>query len=367
MTDDPILLNRIGGNYLACVYPFPPDLRPEHLQAPDQAKVFTGLRLLHQVVQDLYAAFTHIKAVNEKELSDENYCWKTLEGAGLILWTLGIRGEKVVTPGGSQMRVQKLSLDTCAPGKKIKDISSILPAMQATGGELAFLDADGRHCSGGWKNCDLICLGWEKTEAEVEALWAALRYFARRVDIRQPGIPFQAFQRVDFRSLLPGGNPATLPYTFEEALDTLDAKTSALWRKLADTLGQRYPQYIAFFRHPDLRRRSWVINYDTKAKGYGLFSLYGEEAGFRVRMAFKKNGRLYVLGHISELSPRMQEMFLERVTCIDCKHCGQHEYFTHGDHIHKLCAGAWFYSGYLEEEDLPSVERLIAIHVAHLS
>ena len=212
----------------------------------------------------------------------------------------------------------------------------------------------------------MVDLAWKKNPAGVDALWAAMEYFARRVDIHQPGVSFVAFQRADYLALLPGGNPVGLPYTLEEALGTLDPKTACLWREMADYLAQQYPKYVPFFRHPDLRRRTWVINYDTQAKGYGLFSLYGEESGLRVRMALKTEGRVYVLGHIDELSPRMQEMFLERITCVDCKHCGKHEFYPHGDHIHKLCAGTWFYSLHLEPEDLPSVKRLIAVHVSHL-
>lgn len=366
MTDNTILLHRMARNYLACIYPFPPELSPEHLDTPDQEFVFTGLQFLHRIFQELYEAFSRVEAVSEKAVSDEDYCWKTLESTGFLLWTLGAQGERIDEPQGPELRVKTLALFSSVPGRKIKDISSVLLGMQAAGFNLSFLNADGTICTGGWKSCEMVGLGWKKVPAEADALLAGLTYFARRVDIRQPGLPFEAFQRADFRSLLPGGNPAVLPYTFDEALGTLDAKTTAMWREMADYLTWKYPKYVPFFRHPDLRRRTWVINYDTRAKGYGLFSLYGEEKGFRVRMALKDEGRAYVLGHIGELSPRMQEMFLDRITCVDCKHCGKHEFYAHNDHIHKLCAGTWFYSRHLEPEDLPSVKRLIDIHVSHL-
>ena len=366
MSDDPILLHRMARNYLACVYPFPPELHPEHLETPDQERIFTGLQILHRAIRDLYEAFSRVEAVSKKAIADADYCWKTLEGIGILLWTLGVQGERIDRPQDTELRVKKSTLINPAPGRKIKDISSVLLGMQAAGFNLSFLNADGTNCTSGWKGCESIGLNWQKSPAEADALLAALAFFARQVDIRQPGVPLQAFQRADFRSLLPGGNPAALPYTFEEALGTLDAHTAALWRQMADYLAREYPMYVPFFRHPDLRRRTWIINYDIRAKGYGLFSLYGEEGGFRVRMALKKEGRTYVLGHIGELSPRMQEMFLNRITCIDCKHCGKHEFYPHGDHIHKLCAGAWFYSLHLEPEDLPSVKKLIAIHVSHL-
>ena len=361
-----ILLHRIAQNYLACVFPFPPELRPEHLDTPDRELVFVGLQFLHHVINSLYKTFGQVEVASEKAVSDADYCWKTLEATGFLLWILGALGAKINGPQGTELRLKKSALNNSVPGRKVKDLTSVLPGMQAAGFSLSFLNADGSTCTGGWKSCELVDLGWQKAPAEGDALWAALAFFARRVNIRLPGVPFEAFQRADFRSLLPGGNPAALPYTFEEALATLDSKTAALWREMTDYLAQKYPKYVPFFRHPDLRRRTWVINYDTQAKGYGLFSLYGEEGGFRVRMALKKDGRAYVLGHISELSPRMQEMFLNRITCIDCKHCGKHEFYPHGDHIHKLCAGTWFFSLHLDPEDLPSVKQLIAIHISHL-
>jgi len=366
MSDDPVLLHRMARNYLACVYPFPLELRPEHLDTPDCERIFTGLHILNRSIHNLYQTFARQETVTEKGVSDEDYYWKTLGGAGLLLWTLGALGERIDGSQGAELRVKKAALTTSVPGQKVKDISSMLPAMQAAGFRLSFPNEDGTPCAGGWKRCEMVSLGWQKDPAEAEALLSALAFFALRVDIRKPGVPFEAFQRADYRCLLPGGNPAALPYTFEEALSTLDSRTAALWRELAAYLAHQYPKYIPFFRHPDLRHRTWTVNYDTQAKGYGLFSLYGEEGGLRVRMVFKKTGRAYVLNHIDELSPRMQEMFLNRIPCIDCKHCGQHEFYTHGDHVHKICAGAWFYSSYLEAEDLPSVQRLIEIHISHL-
>lgn len=366
MTDDPVLLHRMARNYLACVYPIPAELCPEHLDIPDRERVFRGLQILHRAIQKVYEAFICVDLCTEKAISDEEYCWKVLSGSTLLLWTFGVIGEWIDSPDGVELRASKSASSSIAPGRKIKEIDAILLGLHAAGFRLSFLNPDGSHCTGGWKRCEMVSLGWQENPAEASALWAALAFFARRVDIRLRGVPFEAFQRADFRSLLPGGSPTAIPYTFNEALGTLDSKTAAIWREMADYLARKYPKYIPFFRHPDLRRRTWAINYDTQVKGYGLFSLYGEEGGFRVRMALKESGRAYLLAHIDELSSRMQEMFLNRITCTDCKHCGKHEYFPHGDHIHKLCAGAWFYSLHLEPEDLPSVQRLIAIHVAHL-
>jgi len=44
-------------NNLACVCPFPPKLRPEHLDAPDREQVFAGLHHLHRAIHDLHEAF----------------------------------------------------------------------------------------------------------------------------------------------------------------------------------------------------------------------------------------------------------------------------------------------------------------------
>jgi hypothetical protein len=328
--------------------------------------IFEGLKLLHRAMRDLYTAFSRLEVMSEKAAVDEDTCWKTINGAGLLLWVAGVQGERRDGPQGPELFVKRSALGNPAPGQKINDIDAILPAMQAAGFRLSMRNADNSPCSDGWKRCEQASLGWQKSPAEAEALLDGLAYFARRVNYRQSGVPFLAFQRADFRSLLPGVDPNTLPYTFEEALSTLDCRTATLWREIAGYLEQTYPRYVPFFRHPDLRHRTWAINYDTRPKGYGRFTLYGEEGGFRVRMALKKTGRAYVLGHLNEFTRRFQEMFLERITCVDCKHCGQHEFFTHDDHIHKLCAGTWFYSRYLEPEDIPSVKRLIAIHVSHL-
>ncbi len=41
-------------------------------------------------------------------------------------------------------------------------------------------------------------------------------------------------------------------------------------------------------------------------------------------------------------------------------------FYLHEGRTQKLCAGTWFYSLHLEPEDLPSVKRLIEIHIANL-
>ncbi len=363
MRDDPILLHRMARNYLACVYPFPAGLRPEHLRVP---RAFEGLRLLHRAISDVYEAFARVEIADARARSDENYCWKVLDGSAFLLWTMGVLGERGAARPRVDYRVSRAALSTSAPGRRLVDGDAIVSGLSAAGFRLTFLNADGSACASGWKRCQFVSLSWVKDSAQADAVWSALRLFARRVDFRRRGVPFEAFQRADFRSLLPEGDPAVPPYTLDEALQTLDVKTADLWRDMADCLARRYPKYVPFFRHPDLRRRTWAVNYDTHAKGYGLFTLYGEDGGLRVRMALRKTGRAYVLSHIDELSPRMQEMFLERVSCTDCKHCGKHESYAHGDHQHRLCAGAWFYSRHLEREDLPSVQRLIEIHVSHL-
>ena len=65
MADNPILLHRMARNYLACVYPFPRELRPEHLDTPDREQVFAGLQFLHRTIHDLYEAFRHVEAESE--------------------------------------------------------------------------------------------------------------------------------------------------------------------------------------------------------------------------------------------------------------------------------------------------------------
>src|SRR3989304_1790939 len=98
MTHDPILLHRMARNYLACVYPFPPGLRPEHLEAPDQEQVLAGLHILHRALTGLYQAFNCLERADAKAISDEDYCWKTMEGSTFLLWTMGALGERIAGP-----------------------------------------------------------------------------------------------------------------------------------------------------------------------------------------------------------------------------------------------------------------------------
>jgi len=72
-----------------------------------------------------------------------------------------------------------------------------------------------------------------------------------------------------------------------------------------------------------------------------------------------------MLKHVEELSPHFQESYLNAVACKDCSHCGKHVFYTHKDHIHKLCKSPWFISPYLQTEDLPDIERLIDFRLAN--
>lgn len=79
---------------------------------------------------------------------------------------------------------------------------------------------------------------------------------------------------------------------------------------------------------------------------------------------FTAQTRSNLLEHIGDLSPQFQETYLDSVACKDCTRCGKHFFYTHGDHVHRLCKSPWHFSPYLSIEDLPDIERLIDLRLA---
>jgi hypothetical protein len=140
-----------------------------------------------------------------------------------------------------------------------------------------------------------------------------------------------------------------------------------MWHEIMAFTAARYPQYRPYIRVPRLRSRGWLADFSTTGKDYGTWTIIGEEGGFWMRIAPKAQGYQYILTHIDQFSPRFQEIYLNCSACSDCTHCGKHFFFQHGDHVHRLCKGPWFYSPHLRPEDIADIERLIDIHLANLN
>jgi hypothetical protein len=84
------------------------------------------------------------------------------------------------------------------------------------------------------------------------------------------------------------------------------------------------------------------VHYYTKDSDYGLWSIFVEEEGLSVRIVFNDKSLLILLANIEELLPDFQESYMTHVACKDCVHCGKHVFYTHGDHVHRLCKSPWW-------------------------
>jgi hypothetical protein len=207
--------------------------------------------------------------------------------------------------------------------------------------------------------------------AHNDPLLRALAYYAARLPEKvnaqkKKGILFEILLRADFRPLLPGYtfHIPHLPAEEEEVTRTFDPATLAVWREITRFMTSRHPEYRLYFRVPRLRGRGWVADYSTKENDYGLWSIFVDENGLSARIVFNLKTLPYLLDHIAEFPPQFQEDYLYTVRCKDCIRCGKHVFFTHGDHIHRLCRTPWYHSPSLRLEDLPNIEHLIDLRLA---
>ncbi len=360
------LLHSLAQNYLACLADFPADLQPEHLDVPDgeQVAVFTGLIAFRLVIGNIYTYFARLAASGDRWL-DREICYRAIEAPVKLLWALGAAGQLVQSPDGLDLLASRADLDRVTRLRSLKDPAAAFAVLEAVGFRIDYRSADGLSCPGGFKKCAAAAVRYPDQN---EALLRALAYYAAHMPVVKNGTPFEIFLRADFRPLLPGYAVYLphLPADEGEVIRTFDPVTREMWLEITRWAASRFPQYRAFYRVPRLRNRGWLADYSAKGKDYGLWTFIGEDGGLRVRMVLKPKGYRYSLEHIDELSPRFQELYLNCCACRDCIHCGKHIFFAHGDHLHRLCKGPWFYSPYLHPEDLPDVERLIDIHIANL-
>ncbi len=368
-TTSEILIHRMARNYLLCLADFPPDLKPEHLPVPaeEQTALFDGLHSLYAAIQGIYHYFAGLPVSPETagSWSEDEYCWKAIEGPVKILWGLGTVGRLAAGPDGVELCANKAELDLALKSRGFKAPAPSFAALEALGFLIDYRGPDGQKTPGGYKKSSAIHFSAPESN---EVFLRALIVYAACFPVIKNGKPIEIFLRADFRPLLPGYTVALPHISLEkEEIDrTLEPRTREMWDEIGQFTAHRYPKYRPFYRVPRLRHRGWAIDYSATGKDYGLWSIFGDEQGLRLRMVLRPKGYQYLLDHIDALSPRYQEIFLNRCACTDCIRCGKHRFYQHGDHVHRLCKGPWFYSPCLEQEDLPDIERLIDIHVTHL-
>jgi hypothetical protein len=349
---------------------FPAELQPEHLDVPadEQALLFAGLPVLHAIIGDIYGYFAHLAPIDDARWSDRDYCWRAIEGPVKLLWALGTAGQLVPKPDGLELRASRSSLDAACKRCSIKDPKAALGALEMLGFDLTYYGADGLPCREGCRTCTDFAV---RHPGHNDPLLHALVYYAahlpeKKSGRKEKGIIVEVLLRADFRPLLPGYtfHEPHLPATEEEVTRTFDPATLEVWCAMTHFMASRHPEYRLFFRVPRIRGRGWVADYSTRDNDYGAWSIFVEEKGLYVRIVFNDKTRPNLLEHIAELSPQFQESYLNSVGCKDCVRCGKHVFYTHDDHLHRLCKSPWYFSPHLSLEDLPDIERLVDLRLA---
>jgi len=364
------LIHTVAHNYGLFLVGFPAELQPEHLDVAEdeQTPLFEGLVALHTVIRDIYAYFADLTPIDKARWSDRDRCCRAVEDPVRLLWALGTAGQLIQGPDGLEIRADRASLDAARKRCKVKDPKAALGVLERAGFDLAYYGADGLSCTGGYIKCTDVAV---RHPQHRDPLLHAMAYYAARLPQKKSGRKIkgpilEVLLRADFRPLLPGYtfHEPHLPATEEEATRTFDPQTVQVWREIAHFMASRHPEYRLFFRVPYIRGRRWVADYSVKGNDYGAWSVFVDEKGLYARIVFNAQTLPNLLAHVSELSPRFQEDYLNAVACKDCSHCGKHVFYAHGDHVHRLCKNPWFSSPPLDLEDLPDIERLVDLRLA---
>lgn len=364
------LIHTIAQNYRLFLVDFPAELQPEHLDIPagEQSLLFAGLRILHTIIGDIYDHFAHLTPMDGARWSDRDYCCRAIEGPVKLLWALGTAGQLVQAPDGLEIRADRASLDAALKRCSMKDLKAAWGVLETVGFDFTYYGAEGLPCTRGYKKCTNVAV---RHPHHHDSLLRAMAYYAahlpqKKSGRKEKGAILEVLLRADFRPLLPGYtfHEPHLPATEEEVTRTFDLATLQVWRAVTHFMASRHPEYRLFFRVPRIRGRGWVADYSTKDNDYGAWSIFVEEQGLYVRVVFNDQTLPNLLEHIPELSPPFQEAYLNSAACKDCVHCGKHVFYTHGDHVHRLCKSPWYFSPHLSLEDLPDIERLVDLRLA---
>jgi len=372
MNDNPnSLLHDMAQNYRVCLADFPSNLEPAQLDVPtgEQASVFAGLSTLHSVIGKIYDHFSQL-ATGDRHWEDREYCYQAIESPVKLLYGLGLLGQLVQGSDGLELKQSREVLDPAIKKIGCKDPVKAFSVLESAEFKVVYYSVDGLPGPGGYKKCTAVAVSYPPHN---DPLLRALAYFTKRLPQKkagrkEKGVILEVFLRADFRPLLPGYtyHIPHLPATEDEVTRTLNPNTLELWKALTGYMSEYFPQYQLYYRVPWLRSCRWTADYSTKENDYGLWSIFVEEAGLSVRIVLIDGTIQNMLDHVGELSPQFQENYLNAVACKDCSHCGKHVFYTHADHIHKLCKSPWFASPYLSMDDLPDIERLIDFRLAPL-
>lgn len=350
-------LQEIARNYALCM--LPAEMIPAEL--PVAQNVRTGLGDVRSVIAALYDWYATQPVTSKQLRADDLACRKTVNACLAVLWGLGRVGTFDATPAGRAFVVDVAEL-RAVTAKRTKTLAAPLASLAAVGLAFETSDENGVPCD--VSRAVSTTVWYAASPDRAEGFFDALRQFSGLLDATgDEGLV--AFARADFRVLAPGFPVGPGGYTEAEAVRTMDPKTAALWREFTTYTSVHYPKHKLVFRVPELRNRRWVADYTTRGKGYGVWRVTVEEGGLSVQMVMKPKARAHVLEHLDELPYHIQEIFLTSIRCRNCSSCGEHQMFPHGDHEHKLCRVTWFYTPPLTVEDLPSIERLLDVHMAH--
>jgi hypothetical protein len=365
-------IETIAQNYRLFLVDFPAGLQPEHLDVSQDERplVFAGLPVLHTIIGNIYDHFAHLTPVDNARWSDEDDCYRAVEGPVKLLWALGTAGQLAQGPDGLEIRADRPSLDAALKRCSVKDPKTALGVLERVGFDLTCYGADGLPCTGGYKKCAEVAVCHP---GHHDPLLRAMAYYAahlpqKKSGRKEKGVILEVLLRADFRPLLPGYtfHVPHLPATEEEVTRTFDPAVLEVWHEITHFMASRHPEYRLFFRVPRIRGRGWVADYSIKDNDYGAWSIFVEEKGLYVRIVFNDKTLPNLLEHIGDLSPQFQETYLNSVACKDCVRCGKHVFFTHGDHVHRLCKSPWYFSSCLSLEDLPDIERLVDLRLLNV-
>jgi hypothetical protein len=360
----------IAQTYRLFLVDFPVELQPEHLDVPqdEQALLFAGLSILHAIIGDIYDYFAHLTPLDDARWSGEEYCCRAIESPVKLLWALGTAGQIVQGPDGIEIKADRSGLDAALKRCSIKDPKAALGVLEKVGLGFTYYGADGLPCTRGYNKCAEVAV---YHPGHHDALLRAMAYYPAHLPQKKSGRKIkgpilEVLLRADFRPLLPGYtfHVPHLPATEEEVTRTFDPATLEVWRAIAHFMASRHPEYRLFYRVPFIRGRRWVADYSTKDNDYGAWSVFVEQKGLYVRIVFNAQTLPNLLAHIPDLSSPFQERYLNSVACKDCTRCGKHVFYTHGDHVHRLCKSPWYFSPPLSLEDLPDIERLVDLRLA---
>lgn len=365
------LVQTIAQNYCLFLADFPSKLKPEHLDVPsgEQATLFSGLSSLYAVIGDIYNRFTGLTS-SDRHWSDREYCYRAIEAPVRLLWALGVAGRLSRGPEGLALEVSREGLDKAVGRCGVKNPAAALSVLEEVGFDLVYRYADSLPCPEGFKKCAVVVVRYP---AHNIPMLRALNYYVRhlpekKTGRKEKGVIFEVLLRADFRPLLPGYSfhMPHLPAEEREATRTFKPDTLKVWKKLTGFMTGHYPQCQLYFRVPRIRGGGWVADYSVREGDYGLFSIFIEEGGLYVRIVLIEGTINQMLEHVEELPPDFQENYLNAVACKDCIHCGRHVFYTHGNHVHRLCKSPWYISPHLTIEDLPNIERLIDFRLTNL-